>query len=118
MDRDIVCLQIPSFEIALAQAHEASLRHRAVATALLHSPRALVREVSQEAAADGIQPGMSVELARRLCPNLRVIPPDSSKTGAAHRELQQAIAPFAPVWESICPGSLFLDLTGTKRLFG
>ena len=118
MDRDIVCLQIPSFEIALAQAHEASLRRRAVATAPLHSPRAVVREVSQEAAADGIQPGMSVELARRLCPNLRVIPPDSSRTGAAHRELQQAIVPFAPVWESICPGSLFLDLTGTKRLFG
>ncbi len=118
MDRDIVCLQIPSFEIALAQAHEASLRHRAVATAPLHSPRALVREVSHEAAADGIQPGMSVELARRLCPNLRVIPPDSSRTRAAHRELQQAIVPFAPVWESICPGSLFLDLTGTTRLFG
>ena len=26
--------------------------------------------------------------------------------------------PFAPVWEPIRPGSLFLDLTGTTRLFG
>ena len=118
MDRDIVCLQIPSFEIALARTHEASLRHRPVITAPIHTARALVRQVSQEAAADGIQPGMSVELARRLCPSLHVIPPDSSRAQAAHRELQQAIVPFAPVWESIRPGSLFLDLTGTQRLFG
>lgn len=118
MDRDIVCLQIPSFEIALARTREASLRHRPVATASIHTPRALVREVSYEAAAEGIQPGMSVELARRLCPGLRVVPPDSSMTQAAHRELQQAIVPFAPAWESIRPGSLFLDLTGTQRLFG
>jgi len=118
MDRDIVCLQIPSFEIALARSHEASLRQRPVALAPIHTPRALVREVSQEAADHGIQPGMPVELARRLCPRLRVIPPDSSRTEAAHRELQQAIRPFAPVWESIRPGSLFLDLTGTQRLFG
>lgn len=118
MHRDIVCLQIPSFEIVLARTHEASLRHRPVALAPVHTPRGLVREVSQEALDDGVLPGMSVELARQLCPGLRVIPPDSSRTQAAHRELQQAIMPFAPVWESIQPGSLFLDLTGTQRLFG
>jgi DNA polymerase-4 len=118
MNRDIACLQIPSFEIMLARSHEASLRHRPVATAPIHTPRALVREVSHEAAADGIRPGMSVELARRLCSSLRVIPPDSTRTRAAHRELQRVIVPFAPAWESIRPGSLFLDLTGTKQLFG
>jgi DNA polymerase-4 len=83
-----------------------------------HTPRALVREVSHEATAEGIQPGMSVELARRLCPSLRLVPPDSSLTQAAHHELQRSILHFAPAWESIRPGSLFLDLTGTKRLFG
>ncbi|MCE7977633.1 MAG: hypothetical protein DYH03_10900 [Nitrospira sp. NTP1] len=118
MHRDIVCLQIPSFEIVLARTHEASLRHRPVALAPVHTPRSLVREVSQEAIDDGVLPGMSVELARQLCPSLRVIPPDSARTQAAHRALQQAIMPFAPVWESIQPGSLFLDLTGTQRLFG
>ncbi|HNK75732.1 MAG TPA: hypothetical protein PKG87_00005, partial [Nitrospira sp.] len=91
MHRDIVCLQIPSFEIVLARTHEASLRHRPVALAPVHTPRGLVREVSQEALDDGVLPGMSVELARQLCPGLRVIPPDSSRTQAAHRELQQAI---------------------------
>lgn len=118
MDRHIVCLQIPSFGIALAQSREVSLRHRPVALAPVHTPRALIREVSHEAVIEGIRPGMSVELARRLCPSLRVVPPDSSLARAAHRELEQTILPFAPAWESIRPGSLFLDLTGTQRLFG
>jgi DNA polymerase-4 len=118
MDRDIVCLQIPSFGITVAQTREVSLRERPVALAPIHTSRALVREVSHEAVVEGVQPGMSVELARRLCPSLRVVPPDSSLAQAAHHELQQTLRPFAPAWESIRPGSLFLDLTGTQRLFG
>ncbi|MBA2487444.1 MAG: DNA polymerase IV, partial [Nitrospira sp.] len=118
MDRHIVCLQIPSFGIALAQSREVSLRHRPVVLAPVHTPRALIREASHEAVIEGIRPGMSVELASRLCPSLRVVPPDSSLAQAAHHELQQTLLHFAPAWESIRPGSLFLDLTGTKRLFG
>ena len=95
----------------------ASLQNRPVALAV-HTPRALVREVSHEAFNEGIEPGMPVELARRICPGLRLVPPDSSRVRTAHRELQRMIMPLAPVWESIHPGSLFLDLTGTTRLFG
>lgn len=118
MDRHIVCVQIPSFGIALARADNASLRDRPVAMAPVHTPRALVQEVSHEAFNEGIEPGISVELARRLCPGLRLVPPDSSRLWTAHRELQRTILSLAPAWESIRPGSLFLDLTGTTRLFG
>ena len=118
MDRHIVCVQIPSFGIALARAGNASLRNRPVAMAPVHTPRALVREVSQEALNEGIEPGISVELARRVCPDLRLVRPDSSRLWTAHRELQRTILSLAPAWESIRPGSLFLDLTGTTRLFG
>ena len=117
MDRHIVCLQIPSLGIALARVGHASLQNRPVALAV-HTPRALVREVSHEAFNEGIEPGMPVELARRICPGLRLVPPDSSRLRTAHRELQRTIMSLAPVWESIHPGSLFLDLTGTTRLFG
>lgn len=118
MDRHIVCLHIPSFGIALARAGDASLRNRPVAMAPVHTPRALIREISHEASEAGIQPGMAVDVACRVCPALRIIPPDSSRLRAAHRELQRRILPVAPTWESIRPGSLFLDLTGTARLFG
>src|SRR5688572_12174914 len=118
MDRQIACLHIPSFGITLARTENAALRNRPVAVAPVHTPRALIREVSVEASGAGLQPGMSVELARLICPDLRVVPPDSSRMEAAHRELQQRVRSFAPVWESIRPGALFLDFTGTSRLFG
>ncbi len=118
MDRHIACLQIPAFRIVLARAIDTSLRNRPVAVAPTHTPRALIREISIEALLEGLQPGIPVDLGRLICPALRVIPPDSSLTQTAHRELQRQVSPFAPTWESIRPGSLFLDLTGTTRLFG
>ncbi|MGZ8364900.1 MAG: DNA polymerase Y family protein [Nitrospira sp.] len=118
MDRHIVCLQIPAFRITLARAADSALRNRPVAVAPTHTPRALIREISTEAFREGLQPGMPIALGRLVCPGLRVIPPDSSLTHAAHHELQRHISSLAPVWESIRPGSLFLDLTGTTRLFG
>ena len=118
MDRHIVCLQIPSFQIALARSADSALRNRPVAVAPIHTPRALIRELSLEALHEGLHPGISLEIGRLICPGLRVIPPDSSLLHAAHHELQQRISGIAPTWESIRPGSLFLDLTGTTRLFG
>lgn len=118
MDRHIACLQIPAFRIVLARAADRALRNKPMAVAPMHTPRALIREISLEAFHEGLQPGMPVDLARLICPGLRVIPPDTSLVHAAHRELQRQISSFAPTWESITPGSLFLDLTGTTRLFG
>ena len=118
MDRHIACLQIPAFRIVLARAADSALRNRPVAVAPMHTPRALIREISMEAFHEGLQPGMPVDLARLICPGLRMIPPDPSLTQTAHRELQHHVSSFAPTWELISPGSLFLDLTGTTRLFG
>ena len=118
MDRHIVCLQIPSFSIVLARSADSALRNRPVAVAPTHTPRAFIREISDEAFREGLQPGMPVDLGRLICPGLQVIPPDSSLTQIAHHELQRHVSSFAPAWESIGPGSLFLDLTGTTRLFG
>ncbi len=118
MDRHIVCLHIPSFQIALARSADSALRNRPVAVAPTHTPHALIRELSLEALREGLQPGLPLDIGQLICPGLRVIPPDSSLLHAAHRELQQRISGIAPTWESIRPGSLFLDLTGTTRLFG
>jgi len=118
MDRHIVCLRIPSFGIVLARAVDRSLRDRPVAVAPTHAPRAVIQEISPEAFREGLQAGIPIDLGRLICPGLRVIPPDPSLAHAAHHELQRQVSSVAPIWESIKPGSLFLDLTGTTRLFG
>jgi DNA polymerase-4 len=118
MDRRIVYFEIPSFEIALAQRQDAALRNRPVAMAPGYTTRSCLRDVSAEAMDHGIRAGMPITVARRLCPTLRLIPTDGARVEAGHRQVQRIVAEFAPVWEPVLPGHLFLDLTGTHRLFG
>jgi DNA polymerase IV len=118
MDRQIVCYQIPAFEIAVARLQDASLRDRPVAVVPSRTPRALIHQVSSEAKHEGLSPGMSLDYAHRLCPTLRVLPTDLVRVQVAQQGLLEVIGRFAPVWEALRPGHLFLDLTGTTRLFG
>jgi DNA polymerase-4 len=118
MDRQIVCYQIPAFEIAVARLQDASLRDRPVAVVPSRTPRALIHQVSSEAKHEGLSSGMSLDYARRLCPTLRVLPTDPVRVQVAQQGLLEVIGRFAPVWEALRPGHLFLDLTGTTRLFG
>jgi DNA polymerase-4 len=116
--RQIVCFKIPDFQIALARLHEPSLKQRPVAVASPHTARACLQEVSLEARQEGLASGMPVEDAYRLCRSLRLLAPDPFHVHAAQRDLLQVVAPFAPAWEPLRPGQLFLDLSGTARLFG
>ena len=118
MDRQIVCLGIPRFEVALARLDDPALRTRAVAVASAHASRAIIREVSSEAEEAGVTPGLPADQARRRCPSLRLVHPNPSRVAHAHHALLPSITPVAPVWESYKPGHFFLDLTGTTRLFG
>ena len=118
MDRRIVCFQIPTFQVALARLADPLLRHRPVAIAPSPTPRSLIAEASSEAQRDGILPGMTVGQARRVCPALALLPPHPDRAREADHVLFQIVSRFAPVWEPVQPGHLFLDLTGTTRLFG
>ena len=118
MDRHIVCLAIPSFEVALARLNDPTLRTRPLAIAPLNTSRALLREVSREAAQDGLSVGMPLEHARRLCPSLHVLSPNPNRVRQAEGSLLRVVSHYAPVWEPSQPGSFIMDLTGTGRLFG
>jgi DNA polymerase-4 len=118
MERQIVCLSIPSFEVALARLNDPALRTRPLAIAPLSTSRALLREVSLEAAHDGLCVGMPIEQARRLCPSLQIISPNPNRVHNANQSLFDVVTRYAPVWEPFQAGSLVMDLTGTARLFG
>jgi len=118
MDRHIVCFAIPSIEVALARLHDPALRTRPVAIAPLNVPRALLREVSQEAAHSGLRVGMPIEEATRVCPSLQVIPSNPSRVATANQSLLHVVSRYAPVWEPYQAGSIMMDVTGTSKLFG
>jgi DNA polymerase-4 len=118
MERQIVCLAIPSFELALARLNDPLLRTRPLAIAPLSTSRALLREVSLEAMQDGLYVGMPIEHAKRLCPSLNVLSPNANRVHSGIQSLLSVVARYAPVWEPFQPGSFVMDLTGTTRLFG
>src|SRR5256885_16499247 len=101
MDRQIVCYQIPGFEIALARLNDSSLRDRPVGIAVSHAPRASIHELSREAEQEGLSCGMPVEQARRVGPSLRVVPTETVRVRIAHPNLPATIGPFPPVWEPV-----------------
>jgi DNA polymerase IV len=118
MDRQIVCLAIPSFEVALARLHDPALRTRPLAIAPLNTSRARLREVSLEAMQDGLYVGMPVEHAKRLCHSLHVLSPNPHRSHTANQSLLSVVTRYAPVWEPFQLGSFVMDLTGTTKLLG
>lgn len=62
--------------------------------------------------------GMDVRRARKLCPDLLLIPPNPRLYARASRALHEILQVYAPVIEPRGYGHAFLDLSGTERLFG
>lgn len=61
---------------------------------------------------------MPLSKAIRLCPNLKVLPPDPGLMEKACRTLAGVVSRYTPLWEPSRPGHIYLDLTGTERLWG
>jgi len=118
LDRNIIHVHIPAFPIAVARVIRPELRDRPVAVAPPHSERALLLSVSAEARQQGIFKGMPLGKAMKFCPGLIVLPPDHDLTAKACRGLAGVVARYTPLWEPFHPGHIYLDVTGTDRLWG
>jgi len=118
LSRYIIHIHIPAFPIAVARVRRPELRERPVAVAPLHSERALVLAVSAEARQEGVYKGMPLAKAVQFCPNLNILPPDPELIDRAARVLANKVAYYTPLWEPSRPGHIFLDVTGTQRLWG
>jgi DNA polymerase-4 len=116
--RTILFIDPPAFCTTLEVLQDPQLRRRPVAIAPLAADRAVLLAVSAEARLAGVARGMAVALARRICPDLVVRPPDPARYARAHRALHAILAEVAPVIEPRGWGHAYLDLTGTERLFG
>jgi len=83
-----------------------------------HSERALILSTSPEARREGIFKGMPLRKAIKFCPDLTVLPPNQDLAGKASRVLTKVVAHYTPLWEPFRPGHIYLDVTGTDRLWG
>jgi DNA polymerase-4 len=94
------------------------LRTRPIAVAPPGAERGVVLALSDEARLAGITRGMPVRLAQKRCPDLILLPPNPRLYARASRALHEILRLYAPVIEPRGYGHAFLDLTGTRRLFG
>ena len=118
MSRHIIHFHIPALPIAVARISRPELRDRPVVIAPPQSERALILSASHEARSEGVFKGMPLGRAVKLCPELKVLHPDPRATEKACHNVAMAAARYTPVWEPSRPGHIYLDLTGTKRLWG
>jgi len=116
-ERDIVHLDVTAFAVAVERVRAPRLRGRPVVVAP-PTPRGVVLDASLEARRTGIGRGMPVAKAVRLCRDVIVLTPDEPLYARAAEAVREILGGFTPLVEPTSGGRWFLDLTGTRRLFG
>jgi DNA polymerase-4 len=118
MLRSVLFVDPPAFCTTVEEVVAPALRTRPLAVAPLGADRGTVLALSAEARLAGIERGMPVRQALKLCPDLVLLPPNPPLYARASRALHEILRASAPVIEPRGYGHAFLDLTGTGRLFG
>ncbi len=116
--KSVLFVDPPAFCATVERLVAPTLRSRPLAVAPPGADRATVLALSPEAQAAGITRGMGVRQARKLCPDLILLPPNPRLYARASRALHEILRVYAPVIEPRGYGHAFLDVSGTEGLFG
>jgi len=116
--RNILHLRIDGFPVAVERLRDASLAGRPVAVCPRHSPRSLIFSASPEARQEGVFEGMPLTRALKRCRRLVILPPDEGRYRKAGEAVTRVLQDFSPLVEPGRWGRFFVDMTGTRRLFG
>lgn len=118
-ERSIIHLNVVDFAVAVERALEPRLRGRPVIVAPEGTVRACVFDMSDEAYRVGVRKGMPLDRARRIVRDATVLPPHLDRYERATAALFKEAKPYTPLVERADEnGHLFLDVTGTGRLWG
>jgi DNA polymerase IV len=119
MERAIIHLNVADFAVAVERGIDRRLDGRPVIIAPAGTTRALVYDMSEEAFRAGVRKGMALARAVRLCPDACLLSPRPERYEQAMQALIERARPCSPQVEAgERDGHLFIDATGTGRLFG
>ncbi len=80
--------------------------------------RGVVSAASYEARVFGVHSAMPLRTAGRLCPHAVFLPVDGRKYQAVSRDVMAILRRFTPMVQPISIDEAFLDVTGSRALFG
>ena len=119
-DRTILHVDLDAFFAAVEQRDSPELRGKPVVVGMGggSNDRGVVSAASYEARAFGVHSAMPIRTARRLCPTCVFVPVRGAAYQAASREVMGILRRFTPQVEPISIDEAFLDVTGSRQLFG
>ncbi|MUM76582.1 DNA polymerase IV [Pseudodesulfovibrio sp. F-1] len=82
------------------------------------SDRSVVSAASYEARKHGVRSAMSVVKARRLCPEILLVPGRMGRYKQVSAQVMAVLRQFSPTVEQASVDEAYLDGTGLERLFG
>ncbi|MBK8978477.1 MAG: DNA polymerase IV [Planctomycetes bacterium] len=115
--RTILHADLDAFYAAVEQRDDQALRGRPVVVGGL-GPRGVVATASYEARRSGVHSAMPIGRARRLCPDAVFLRPRMAHYAAIARTVRAVFERFTPLVEPLSLDEAFLDVTGSRALFG
>lgn len=118
-ERSIIHLNVADFAVAVEQALDRSLRGRPLMIAAPGAARATIYDMSEEAYRAGIRKGMRMTHAQSLSRDLKILPLRLDRYARAMHALVNQARPYSPqIEQADGNGHLYVDVTGTGRLWG
>ncbi|HEV8697405.1 MAG TPA: DNA polymerase IV [Candidatus Limnocylindrales bacterium] len=117
-ERTILHVDLDAFFASVEQRDRPELRGKPVIVGGDPRGRGVVSAASYEARRFGVHSAMSLREAVRRCPDGVFLPVDGRRYQQASREVMAILRKFTPQVEPISIDEAFLDVTGSRQLFG
>jgi len=117
--RTILHVDLDAFFASVEQRDHPELRGKPVVVGIGGAnDRGVVSAASYEARTFGVHSAMPIRTAKRLCPTCLFVPVNGAQYQRVSREVMAILRRFTPLVEPISIDEAFLDVTGSRALFG
>lgn len=117
MQRTIAHMDLDTFFVSVERKNQPQLIGKPVLVGGT-SDRGVVASCSYEARSYGIHSGMSMKLARQLCPEALVVRGDHEQYSYYSNIITDIIRERVPLYEKTSIDEFYIDLTGMDKFFG
>lgn len=118
MDRAVIHIDMDAFFASVEQRDHEAYRGLPVIVGGAKEGRGVVSTASYEARKFGVHSAMSMQEAVRRCPQAIFLPVDMALYRSVSRQIMAIFQEYTPLVEAISLDEAFLDVTGSRKLFG